>query len=238
MDIKDLIINLNVRFIYNAAFLYYNLKGIVAEKYGHDYYNRYRDDFESIFLENRDEKRFCSYGLKITEIASESLNEVKLKKDIIKINEIIRDIIASIQIVKITFVEVITKYFYKIEFEEDLTEKINDKFIKSNKDFLPIGADCHDVGLAFIFDLGKFEHEFSFGPLGKSGRYNIKRIFRYDFDDAFKNSLQFNFVSRLRTGNIEEKIEQQSKQIERLINSNISLGKEQLEKTINILGLK
>lgn len=234
MDKDKLLIKFGVTFNYNAAFLYYNLRGILAEKWGHDYYKKYGDRIEHLFLENIEEKRFCLYGLKFTEIVSEDINHKDTKKELSSIKELIDDIIKSIRIVKITLIRVYSFYLYIVKSKDDLFNKINENFIKLKDNFFPLLSNYNDIGIAFTFNLNKYEHELSFGPLADR---NIKQKFKYDIDEKFKTSLLFNLVTSVKGENVEKTIEGQSRQIKNVMDMNMKLGKEKLSYIIETLGV-
>lgn len=234
MDKNNLIFNFNLKFNYNAAFLFYNLKGIIAEKWGHNYFNRFADSIGSLQLENREEKKACLYGLKNTDIYFQELQYDNLDKNTDEIKELSQDIIKAINISKISNIESTTITIYKPKKPNKIFEKIKDNFIKINPDFFPITSIFYDLGIILNFEINRFKHSISFGPLTEE---NIPRFFRYKFD-FIKDSLIFVFTSKLDGKSLDINIDKQKENLSKIIDINLEYSNNQIRKILKILDIE
>ena len=221
----------NFRMVHNAAFLFYNLKGIVAEKWGHGYFNRYGDNINSIILENTDEKRNCNYGLKQTEIFLQNLDLESLNLEKEKVKELILDIINSISIVQTTLLEARVTIIHKLNNDENIFDLINDKFLKLPNDFFGIGSNYIDVGLNFNYKMNKYINSLSFGPFTQD---DLSKFFKFKFE-LIENSIIMNFATKIVGKDLEIPIEKQKTIVEKIIDLNISSSMQQLDKIVEIM---
>lgn len=235
MKTEKLIMVKNYRFNYNAAFLYYNLKGIVAEKWGHEYFNRFNDLFQNLLLENRDAKRNCIYGLKNAELFFQDLSVDELNKDIPRTKELIQDIIKSLEIVKFTHINAKTFYLYEFDPSINLFKLINEKFCSVDSNFFPEISTYYDLGLAFEFNINKYIYNFMFGPISDNDR---QVMFRFPTNINLDNYLVLNYSTYIKNENIDNDIGRQIEQINNIIDSNHENGLAQLEKIIDILEIE